>query len=117
MQTKSYTSLLVQQIYVVITSLQLIFIPNVMLGMFGFEPTSEIWIKVLGVIVFTLAILYHFIRKNPNNEILMGTVYGRLFVGIAFVVFVVTGLTKPALVLFAGVDVATAIWTWMEVKK
>ena len=78
MQKLNYLSLTVQGIYVLITGLQLIFIPATLLGMFGFDPPVEIWIKVL---------------------------------------LVVSGQTKSSLLLFAGVDVATAVWTWFELKK
>lgn len=42
MKSTRYLSLSIQAINVFITSLQLIFIPNVLLGTLGFEPTSEI---------------------------------------------------------------------------
>ena len=51
MQSKNYLSLTVQAVYVLLTGLQLIFVPNMLLGMFGFESTAEIWIKVLGIIL------------------------------------------------------------------
>lgn len=59
MPTKRYLSLIVQAVYVSITALQLIFVPNILLAMFGFPPTSEIWIKVLGVVLIALATVYY----------------------------------------------------------
>jgi hypothetical protein len=117
MLTKPYTSLFVQMIYVFITGLQLIFVPNLLLEIFGFEPTAEVWIRVLGLIVLTFAVLYFYINRYGSKEVVRATVYGRLLVGIGFVAFVVLGLTKPTIILFGGVDVATALWTWAELKK
>lgn len=117
MLIKPYTSLFVQMVYVLLTGLQLIFVPNMLLSMFGFEPTTEVWIRVLGLIVLTLVVLYYFIIRHGNREVVRGTIYGRLLVGLGFVVLVALGLAKPALVLFGGIDVATAIWTWAELKK
>ena len=72
MQLQKFNSLTVQTIYVVLTGLQLIFIPNVLLAMFGFEPTTEIWIKVLGLVVLSLAFCYYGIGKTGNNQKFIG---------------------------------------------
>lgn len=117
MQKLNYLSLTVQGIYVLITGLQLIFIPATLLGMFGFDPPSEIWIKVLGILVLALAILYYSINTSGNKEVVLSTVWFRIFVSAGFLFLVVTGQTKSSLLLFAGVDVATALWTWFELKK
>jgi len=117
MQKLNYLSLTVQGIYVLITGLQLIFIPATLLGMFGFDPPSEIWIKVLGILVLALAILYYSINTSGNKEVVVSTVWFRIFVAAGFLYLVVSGQTKSSLLLFAGVDVATALWTWFELKK
>lgn len=117
MQSKKHLSLTVQSIYVLLTGLQLIFVPNMLLGMFGFEPTSEIWIKVLGIVILPLAFVYHSISKQNNQDVVFSTVKSRLFIGLGFILLVLAGQAKPALILFAGVDIATAIWTWLELKK
>lgn len=116
MTNKRYISLIVQAIYVLITALELICIPNVLLGMFGFPPTSEIWIKVLGIVLIALATVYYGIIKFGNDEVVKYTMWGRIIVGIGFVILVISGQTLPALILFAGIDIATAIWTWFELK-
>ncbi len=117
MQKLNYLSLTVQGIYVLITGLQLIFIPATLLGMFGFDPPAEIWIKVLGVLVFALVIPYFTINTAGSKEVVMSTVWFRIFVAAGFLLLVVSGQTKSSLLLFAGVDVATAVWTWFELKK
>jgi hypothetical protein len=117
MQTNRHLSLVVQSIYVVLTGLQLIFIPNMMLGMFGFDATSEIWIKVLGVVVLSLSITYYTISKSGNEDVVRATMWARLFVGLGFVLLALTGQAKLTLILFAGIDIVTAVWTWSELKR
>ena len=117
MQKNRYLSLTVQAIYVCITALQLIFIPNTLLGMFGFEPTSEIWIKVFGVVLLSLAVVYYGIIEYGNNEVVSFTIWSRLLVGTGFTIMAITDVAPITLILFAGIDVATAIWTWFELKK
>ena len=117
MQKNRYLSLTVQSIYVFITALQLIFIPNTLLGMFGFEPTTEIWIKVFGVVLLSLAVVYYGIIKYGNDDVVGLTIWSRLLVGFGFTMMAIIGIAPTTLILFAGIDVATAIWTWFELKK
>jgi hypothetical protein len=117
MQSNRHLSLVVQSIYVILTGLQLIFVPNMLLSMFGFEPTSEIWIKVLGIVVLPLSAVYYAISKQGNAESVRATIISRGFVGIGFILLAVSGQAKLNLILFAGIDIATAVWTWFELKK
>ena len=117
MNSQRYTSLLVQAIYVILTGLQLIFVPNMLLGMFGFDGTSEIWIKALGIVVLPLSAVYYAISKQGNREVVFSTIISRGFVGVGFILLVLSGQAKSSLILFAGVDIATAVWTWLELKK
>ncbi len=117
MNPQRYTSLLVQAVYVILTGLQLIFVPNMLLGMFGFDATSEIWIKALGIVVLPLSAVYYAISKQGNREVVFSTIISRGFVGIGFVLLVLSGQAQTSLILFAGVDIATAVWTWLELKK
>ncbi len=117
MSSNRHLSLIVQSVYVVLTGLQLIFVPNMLLGMFGFDETSEIWIKALGIVVLPLAFVYYAISKQGSPEVVQSTVWSRLFVGVGFTLLALTGQAKMSLILFAGIDVATAVWTWMELRK
>jgi hypothetical protein len=117
MSKNHHLSLIVQAIYVVLTGLQLIFIPNVLLATFGFEPTSEIWIKVLGIVILPLAAVYYAINRQGNPETVRATIISRGFVGVGFVLLALSGQAKINLILFAGIDIATAVWTWIELKK
>jgi hypothetical protein len=117
MASNRHLSLVVQAIYVIITGLQLIFVPNMLLGMFGFEPTTEIWIKVLGIVILPLSAVYYAISKQGNEESVRATIISRGFVGVGFTLLALSGQAPMALILFAGIDIATAIWTWMELKK
>jgi hypothetical protein len=113
---KKFNSLTVQMVYVAITGLQLIFVPNFLLGLFGLAPTNEIWIRILGLIVFILAILYRAIIKSNDSLVIMSTIWGRLVAGFGIITLSFV-FGQPVLSLFALVDIATATWTWQELKK
>jgi glucose uptake protein GlcU len=116
MQKKYYKSLLGQVAYVIISGLQLLFMPNVLLQLFGFEPTSEIWIRVLGMLVLALSFYYYAMYKNGGKEVIRATVQGRLFFCAGLVMFVILGMAKPVLIGFAVVETGLALWTLSEIR-
>jgi hypothetical protein len=117
MQKKRHLSLLAQASYVIITGLQLIFVPNMLLSLFEFGETYEIWIKVLGIVILPLAFVYVAISKSGNADVVRSTVWSRLFVGAGFTLLAISGQAPLSLILFGAIDVATAVWTWVELKK
>jgi hypothetical protein len=102
--------------YVGLTGIGLIFTPNLILNLFGIAPTNEIWIRILGVLVFVLFILYPAIAKSRNEALIKATIYGRFFAATSIIVLAII-YGAPTLILFALVDLATAIWTYFELKK
>jgi hypothetical protein len=117
METKRYTSILGQIAYVIISGLQLLFVPNFLLGMFGIAPTSEIWIRVLGMLVLVLSIYYYAIYKNGNKEIVRATVQGRLLFCAGLVMFVILGMAPPVLIGFAVAETGLALWSLAEIRS
>jgi hypothetical protein len=95
----------------------LILMPNLLLGMFGMPETNEIWIRVAGVLVLDLGVLYYQAGKNELKIFYQASVYGRLIVFAFFIGFVILGLVKPVLILFGSVDALAAFWTHMSLKS
>jgi len=84
--------------------------PNPMLSTLGMEETQEVWIRVLGLVVVLLALYYWDAARNEARHHFVATVLGRGFVAAGFVVLVITG--EPwQLLIFAGIDLAGALWT------
>lgn len=103
--------------YLLLLGLTLVSLPNMLLSMFGFEPTTEVWIRVLGAIVFTIGIYYIFIAPTNNETFIKITVYARASIMAWFTLFVLLGWAQPMLLLFGGVDLLGAIWTWNALRK
>ena len=100
--------------YVFVVSTVLVVAPNVLLGIFGIASTSEVWIRVAGVLAFNIGI-YAWIGAS-HRPFLETSVYTRALVCGAFVVFALLGLVSPMIVLFGLVDLAGGIWTWAALK-
>ena len=114
---KIYKSMYGQMAYVIVAGLQLLFIPNMLLGLFGFAPTSEPWIRVLGMLVLVLAFYYNAMARHGNDHVVRATVYGRLVFCAGLVVFVLLGIAQPPLIGFALLETGLALWTWRELRS
>lgn len=114
---KVYKSLYGQLAYVILSGLQLLFIPNIMLATFGLPPTHEIWLRVMGMLVLALGFYYYAMARHGTSQVVRSTVWGRLFFCGGLVVFVLLGIAKPPLIGFAVVETGLALWTWWELRS
>jgi hypothetical protein len=116
MKKALYPSLFGQLFYVLGSGLILIFIPNVLLSLFGITPTNEVWIRIMGLLVLILTIYYYHIAYYGNDRIVWATVLGRLVFCGGLVLFVLLGVAEVPLIGFALVETALTLWTWRELK-
>ena len=88
-----------------------------LLGMFGLEPTTDVWIRVLGIVLLSLSIIYYGVIKSGSAEMLKHTMWARFLAGFGFCAIVLVGLAPPVFILFGAIDLITATWSWFELKK
>lgn len=110
-------SMLVYGIYYLGAGATLLIIPNVFLGMLGLPPTDEVWIRVIGMLLFLLSFYYILGARNELRVFFKWTVYTRGSVFIFFIAFVLLGFVKPVLILLGVIDLAGAIWTALTLKS
>ena len=92
--TPASRSLYLFGFYLLATGVTLTAFPNVLLALFQIQETTEIWIRILGTVVFAIGLYYVFMA--PANHILFMTlsVYARLSVFAWFLIFVVMNLVS-----------------------
>jgi hypothetical protein len=103
-------------VYLFVFSPVLVFAPNVLLTMFGIAPTSEVWIRVVGVIGFNLGVYAWVAARHEDKSFLETSVYTRGSVFCAFVVFALMGFASPIIVLFGTIDLCGGLWTWYALR-
>ncbi len=103
--------------YLLLTGVTLTVFPNLLLAMVQIPETTEVWIRILGAVVFTLGV-YYVVMAPANNALFMRlTVYLRWSIFMWFVIFVVIGFAPLQLLLFGFIDLAGAVWTYTAMKK
>lgn len=99
-----------QIVYMAGMGLPFLFAPNLMLPMLGLEPTNEIWIRVLGMLVVALLVYYSTSIRQNNIAFARASVQGRLVFCLGL-----TGLalvySQYVFILFAVVEAGLAVWT------
>ena len=114
--SKGAKSLFFFGIYLVALGIVLLVAPNLLLDLFGLPITSEVWIRIVGVLVCILAFYYTQAARNELEVFFKLTVVARSSLTVFFVVFVLLDLVGWQLILFGLIDLAGAIWTALAMR-
>ena len=95
----------------------LLFFPNTILGLFGFEPTTDIWIRVLGLFAFCAGILYFYCGRTNQTGFFRISVTERIIFFFGMVGIVLFLRVDPLIALVGSVDLFGAIWTALTLRK
>jgi hypothetical protein len=115
--TPSARSVTVFAVYLLLLGAVLLVAPNLLLQTFGLPPTSEVWIRVVGMLVTFLGVYYRTAAAAELVSFFRVTVLVRLTVPIFFVIFVVAGWVGWSFLLFGVIDVVGATWTWWALRR
>jgi hypothetical protein len=113
----SAKSLLVFGVYLIGMGLGFVLLPNLLLGMLGLPPTTEVWSRVVGMFALLLAFYYIQAARANLQPFIQWTVYTRIAVFFFFTAFVIGGLAGPILILLGSVDLLAAGWTEWAIRK
>ncbi len=114
---KAAFSVFVYSFYMLIMGVGFIFIPNLIITTFGFQPTTEIWIRMLGMLSAVTGSYYMVAAKNNLIPFFKISVWGRLFFTLGEITLVVAGLAPMVLLLFAIIEGAGAVWTQYALRR
>ena len=103
--------------YLFVLSTALMLAPNALLGFFGIPATTDVWIRVVGMLVGFLAFYYLRASHARLDAFYAWTVPARMSVLLFFGAFVGLGLAPRALLLFGVVDALAALWTWLALRR
>ena len=105
-------SLFVFGVYLLGLGGALILAPNMLLVIFDIAPTTEVWIRVVGMLVLFLGVYDISAAKGSWSGFIALSVPLRMSVIVFFAGFVLLLGAPKMLLLFAVVDFAFALWTW-----
>jgi hypothetical protein len=103
-------------VYLGILALGLLLVPNPILQAFGLPTTTEVRIRVVGMLAALLGVYYWTAAATELIPFFRTTVLCRLTVPLFFLIFVTAGWARWPLVLFGIVDALGAAWTWRALR-
>ena len=109
--TRAARSILVFGVYLVAAGSILFTVPNTLLALLRLAPTTEPWIRILGMQVAIMGALHITAARGEVVSFFRATLWGRatVLVGLAFLILL--QLAPPVLIAFGIVDAAGAMWT------
>lgn len=114
---KSTLSMIVFATYLVGLSLAFMLFPNPVIGLFGFEATDQVWIRILGFMLGVLAFYYFMACREGILAFYRWTVWSRLTVTPVYILFIISGVAPPVVLVFAAMDLAGAVWTGLSLRN
>lgn len=114
--SKSAFSAKVFAVYLFFAGTALAVVPNFVLSMLFIPQTSEVWVRVIGVIAFMIGIYAWDAATHEAKSFFVTSVYTRCIVFAAFAVFAALGLGSPMIILFGVMDLLGGIWTHYALK-
>ena len=110
-------SVFVHGIYLAISGLTLITVPNLLFGLLGIPATGEVWVRVVGVLTLILGFYFVQAARKEVTEFMRWTVYARLTFMSFCIVFVLLNFIGPVLLLFGLLDLLGAVWTALALRS
>ena len=114
--SKTVFSAKVFAVYLFTAGALLAVVPNVLLSGLLIPQTSEVWIRVIGVIAVMIGIYAWDAAAYEAKSFFVTSVYTRCIVFVAFVVFATLGLGSPMIILFGVAHLLGGIWTYFALK-
>ena len=115
--TSTAKSVFYYSFYMLGMGLALLLIPNLILGLFGFDPTNDIWIHILGLFAFCAGMLYFYCGRTNQTGFFRISIIERIVFFVGMVGIVLFLRANPILALIGSVDLFGAIWTAVTLRK
>ncbi len=115
--SKAAKSLLLFGVYLFGLAAVLIVAPNRLLTLFGMPPTTEVFVRIVGMLVLFLGYYYVQAARHELVPFFRASVHGRAAVLPFFVAFVLLEYAPPSLLAFGAVDACGAAWTAWALRR
>jgi hypothetical protein len=110
-------SVIVFGLYLTILGLALVTAPNLVLSLFGFPATRDVWIRVTGTLVVIIGFFCIQAGRFNWSEFYRGSIVTRLWVMTCFSSYVILGLAPRMLLVFGVIDLSGALWTALVLSR
>lgn len=115
--SKSAQSVLIYGVYLSINGLLLLLAPNALLNSLSIEPTTEVWIRLAGILLMAISVYYYIAARQELTVIMKATAFIRLSIILFFSAFVLLEMVSPSIIIISVIDFLGGFWTFLMLKK
>ncbi|MEX0995687.1 MAG: hypothetical protein WDZ45_01405 [Flavobacteriaceae bacterium] len=115
--SKSAKSVFIYSVFYAFNGLMLLLAPNVLLNSLGIESTSEVWIRLAGILLTAIAVYYILAAKYELVVIMKATAFIRFSIIFFFTAFVLLQLVPSSIIIISVIDFLGGLWTFLMLKK
>ena len=115
--TPTAFSVAVYGAYLLFNGIGLVFSPALPLALLSLPPANEPWARLFGLLAGEIGFYFIFAARNELEAFFRATVYGRAGAAAVFVGLVLLGVGPTQLLLLAGVDLLSALWTQFALRR
>lgn len=114
--TSSAKSLFYFGIYVLITGLQFIVVPEKLIALLQLPPIPQNWASVVGILALVIGSYDTFCGYTNVQPVIKISVYVRLGFAIATVLLFVSGQMPAGVLVMGAIDALGAMWTYFALR-
>lgn len=98
-------------IYALAMGIGFTFAPNMLLSIFGIPATTEVWIRVIGLLALAIGFYYLYAGRSNDLHFFRMSLIGRALFFVGMTAFALLNLGPTILIAFGLVDLLAALWT------
>jgi hypothetical protein len=103
-------------LYMTVLGIALVLAPNPLLSLVGIAETTEVWVRVVGVLVVVIGILDVLIAQADLRVVMRWGIYLRSGAAASLVAFAAADLVEPGILIFAAVDALSVAWAVLALR-
>ncbi len=104
-------------LYLCIAGVGLLLAPALLLAPLGLTVTDDAWVRMVGILALALGVGDVLAGREAVASLIHWSVWRRVAAGLGIGVLVLLGLAPAALLLFAALDIAAALWTATALRR
>ena len=107
-------SMFVFGLYYVVAGAGYLVLPGFVSSQLDVAASGEIWVRFAGLLLLVLGYLYFQAARLQLLPFFRWSVHIRAFSFLAFIVLWLLDIAEVIVLIFAAVEVAGALWTWLS---
>lgn len=104
-------------LYLCVAGGGLLLAPSLVLAPLGLAVPQDVWIRIVGIVALALGTSDVLAAQNSVEPLIRWSVWRRLAAGLAMGAMVAAGVAPTPVVVFAAVDICTALWTALLLRQ